>query len=307
MSESPRVDFAPLTEAPLRDAWPDEARDFTPWLHNNISGLSSAVGLELEALDMEVDVDGFSADIVATVSGTDRRVLIENQLENSDHRHLGQILTYLAGVDASAVIWIARDFHEAHRSAIGWLNEHTSDEFAFFAVRVRVVRIGESPMAPVFEVLERPNTWERTLAKGRDKATSELTLRREAFWNRYLERHPGVFKPSRASNVWVPMLPDGSVFLSMYLAAKSSGMFLRGGLGANPSVVASLMDEYSDHLQEALGTGLGATESATEGYHYVTWKVVEWRDEARWDELIDWMECTRARYEEAFRAIAGPA
>lgn len=150
---------------------------------------------------MEVDVDGFSADIIATVPGTDQRVLIENQLESSDHRYLGQILTYLSGVGANAVIWIARDFHEAHRSAIGWLNEHTSDEFAFFAVRARVVQIGESPMAPVFEVVERPNTWERTLTRSRNKATSELTLQREAFWRRYLERCPGAFKPSPGSNV----------------------------------------------------------------------------------------------------------
>ena len=300
MSSKRRVDFASLTDASLREAWPDEARDFTPWLHDNITRLAGAVGLDLEAVEMEVDVDGFSADIIATVPGTDQRVLIENQLESSDHRHLGQILTYLSGVGANAVIWIAREFHEAHRSAIGWLNEHTADEFAFFAVRVRVVQIGDSPMAPVFEVVERPNTWERTLARSRNKATSELTLQREAFWNRYLERHPDVFKPSRGSNVWVPMLPDGSVFLSIYLAARDSGMFLRGGFGADPNIVATLMDEHGSRLDEAL-EGLGATTSATEGHYYVTKKVVAWRDEANWDELIDWMDCMRKRYEEVFR------
>ena len=293
------TDFGQLTDMPLRDAWPDEARSFTPWLHDNIAHLSDAVGLDLEAIDKEVNVDGFSADIIATVVGTDERVLIENQLENSDHRHLGQILTYLAGMGASAVVWIAREFHEAHRSAISWLNEHTAHGFAFFAVRLRVVRIGDSPLAPVFEVVERPNTWERKLARGRNEATSELTRLREAFWNQYLARHPGVFKPSRAANVWISMLRDRSVYLSMYLAARESGMFLRGGHGADPNVVAEWMAKHKADLDEAFG----ASESTAEGYYYPVRKQIAWREEESWNGLIDWMEGQRARYAAACRAI----
>ena len=94
------------------------------------------------------------------------RVLIENQLESTDHTHLGQILTYLAGLEAQTVIWAAREFREPHLSAIRWLNTHTTDEFAFFAVKVRVVRIGDAPslVAPLFEVLERPNDWDRRVS-----------------------------------------------------------------------------------------------------------------------------------------------
>ena len=91
-----------LADSPLRDAWQDEATDFTPWLFDNIDYLSEALGLELEATDSEVVVDNFSADIIATDACTGDRILIENRLEGSDHRHLGQILTYLAGIDASA-------------------------------------------------------------------------------------------------------------------------------------------------------------------------------------------------------------
>lgn len=119
------MQFTRLSDAPLRDAWPDEARDFTPWLFNNLDFLSDALGMELEATDTEVAVDSFSADIIAKDSRTGDRVLIENQLEASDHRHLGQILTYLAGIEAKSIVWVAREFQEAHRSAIRWLNEHT--------------------------------------------------------------------------------------------------------------------------------------------------------------------------------------
>ena len=131
--------FAQLIDSPLRDACPDEARDFTPWLVANMDRLSNALGIDLEATGMEVAVEQFSADIVGTDNGTGDRVLIENQLEGSDHRHLGQILTYLAGLEAKVVIWIAQSFEEAHLSAVRWLNENTSHDFAFFAVRLRVV------------------------------------------------------------------------------------------------------------------------------------------------------------------------
>lgn len=112
------VHFARLSDTSLRQAWRDEARDFTPWLFDNIEYLSDILDLELQTTDSEAEVEGFSADIVATDTRTGDRVLIENQLENSDHKHLGQILTYLAGLEAKTVIWVAREFHEAHRSAI---------------------------------------------------------------------------------------------------------------------------------------------------------------------------------------------
>lgn len=291
--------FARLADSPLRDAWQDEARDFTPWLFDNMDYLSEALGLELEATDSEVAVDNFSADIIATDARTGDRILIENQLEGSDHRHLGQILTYLAGIDAKCVIWIAREFQEAHRSAIRWLNDNTPEHFAFFAVRVRVVRIGDSPFAPVFEVVEKPNSWERQLGKRANVAESELTRLRQSFWNRYLRRHPGVFGPSRASNVWVPMLQDGSVVLSMYVASKTSGMFLRGPSGTDGEHLAPLMAEHAEILDEAFGP----SRMTGRGYYYGSSIDIPLREEERWDELIDWMDDQRLRYAEIFKAI----
>ena len=291
--------FSRLADSPLRDAWRDEARDFTPWLFENIEYLSEVLGIELEATDSEVAVDSFSADIMATDSRTGDRVLIENQLESSDHRHLGQILTYLAGIDAKCVIWIAREFQEAHLSALRWLNDHTPEGFAFFAVRLRVVRIGDSPFAPVFEVVEKPNSWERQLGKRASVAESELTRMRQSFWERYVHRHPSVLTPTRDSNVWVPMLQDGSVILSMYVASKTSGMFLRGPRGTDGQHLASLMADHAQLLQEAFG----ASRETTSGYYYGISTDIALRNEERWDELIDWMDAQRIRYAEIFRSI----
>ena len=114
------MDFAELKDVGLRTVWRDEAQDFTPWLAENLGRLSRAIGIPLEHEGSEVQVGQFSADIVARNPVDRSRVLIENQLEGSDHKHLGQILTYLAGVQAQTVVWVARDFEEAHRSAIRW-------------------------------------------------------------------------------------------------------------------------------------------------------------------------------------------
>ena len=292
-------EFARLSDTNPRDAWPDEARDFTPWLVDNIDRLSETLDLDLEATDSEVAVDSFSADIVATDSGTGDRVLIENQLESSDHRHLGQVLTYLAGLEAKAVVWIAPRFREEHLSAIRWLNANTTQDFAFFAVRLRVVRIGDSPLAPVFEIVEKPNTWERRLGRRVTAAESELTQLRERFWARYLQKYPRTFESARTSSVWLPMRPDGSVVLSMYVASKTSGMFLRGPRGTDGEAIGTLLALHKDTLEEAFGP----SQPSRGGYYYLTDIGIPLRTQERWDELIDWMDGQRQKYVEAFQAI----
>ena len=152
------LQFEELNEVDMRSLWPHEAHDFTPWLANHLEHLSQAVGIPMELEGTEVSVGPFSADILAR-DPSDNRILIENQLEYTDHTHLGQVLTYLAGLEAQTVIWIARSFQNPHLSEIRWLNEHTADPFAFFAVQVKVLRIGQdssSPMSLRFEVLESP-------------------------------------------------------------------------------------------------------------------------------------------------------
>ena len=291
--------FARLTDVPPREAWQNEARDFTPWLVANMDHLSDAVGLKLEPGETEVAVEQFSADIVTT-DEEGSRVLIENQLGNSDHGHLGQIMTYLAGVGAKYVIWVAPDFEEAHRSAIRWLNDNTADDFAFFAVRVRVVRIDDSPFAPVFEVVEKPNSWKRALERRVRQADSELARLRESFWNRYLERHPGLFRPTRHSNVWLPVFPDESVLLSMYVGSRTSGMFLRGPLGTEGTDLAAFMDNNAEALEQAFGPN----QSRRDGHYFGCATKITIQEEERWDEAIDWMEEQRQHYVRTLKSLA---
>lgn len=157
------VTLGSLEKVDLRDAWPHEASHFTPWLARpeNLTLLGDALGLTLELESVEEPVGSFSADIVAKDIATNSRVLIENQLEQTDHCHLGQILTYAAGLDAGTVIWIAREFREPHRAAIDYLNRISAVEHNFFAVQIELLRIGNSPFAPRFNIVAKPNDWSK--------------------------------------------------------------------------------------------------------------------------------------------------
>jgi Domain of unknown function (DUF4268) len=170
----------------LRNAWLNEAQHFTPWLASDegIELLQEALGMELEVEAVEKFVGPFKADILAKrLDGTDDHwVLIENQLERTDHRHLGQLLTYSAGLKAVTVVWIAESFAEEHRAALNWLNDVTSDDLEFFGLEIELWRIGASELAPMFNVVAEPNEWSREIKQKSEGGTSDLKLQQQRFW-----------------------------------------------------------------------------------------------------------------------------
>jgi len=155
-----------LARVELRDIWLSEAVDFTPWLarEENLALLGEALAIELELEAQEKAVGPFRADILCKDIGTGSWVLIENQLERTDHSHLGQLLTYASGLEAVTIVWIAAKFTEEHRSTLDWLNKITDDSFRFFGLEVELWRIGDSPAAPKFNIVSKPNNWSRSVA-----------------------------------------------------------------------------------------------------------------------------------------------
>ena len=153
-------EFGSLSPVGLRECWPDEARDLTPWLASDvgIALLGRTLGLELSCEGTEVAAGPFSADILARDLSSDALVVIENQLEQTDHDHFGKVLTYAAVLNASTVIWIAKKFTEEHRKAVEWLNELVSeDELVLYGIELQVWKIGDSAPAPRLEVVCGPN------------------------------------------------------------------------------------------------------------------------------------------------------
>jgi hypothetical protein len=156
-----------LERVDLRDIWVSEATSFTPWLARaeNLAVLGEALNIDLELEAQERAVGPFRADILCKDIDTDRWVLIENQLERTDHTHLGQLLTYASGLDAVTIVWIAARFTEEHRSTLDWLNKITNESFRFFGLEVELWKIGTSAAAPKFNVVSKPNEWSASVAQ----------------------------------------------------------------------------------------------------------------------------------------------
>ena len=182
-------ELASIERVDLREVWEHEADDFTPWLAENISRLGEALGIDLELQEREAAVGGYSLDVLATDLNGNRTVVIENQLESTDHNHLGQLLTYAAGLDASVVVWITKEFRDEHRQALDWLNQHTDDETEFFGVTVEAWKIDESRPAPHFNLVATPNGWRKEAAKRSrgDRVTSEKQERYQEFFQQLID------------------------------------------------------------------------------------------------------------------------
>ncbi|MEV4105694.1 hypothetical protein AB0J42_36100 [Nonomuraea sp. NPDC049649] len=168
-----------LESVPLRAIWPNEAKDFTPWLADNLDVLGQAVGLALELRHREYPVGRYALDLLLQ-DAQGRVIVVENQLEQTDHGHLGQLITYCAGTQADVVIWIAQTLTEEHAAALEWLNTNTVTGIGFFGVEVEVLRIGDSFPAPNFKVVVKPNDYTKSTQASRSRAAAWS-------WEAYIE------------------------------------------------------------------------------------------------------------------------
>lgn len=171
-----------------RTVWTREDRDFTPWLAGHLDELGDVLGMDLELVGRESSAGDFSIDILARDLGRDEFVVIENQLEQTDHSHLGQSITYAAAVDAGVVVWVCREFREEHRAALDWLNRGLGSTTEFFGVELQVLRIDDSKPAAYFRVVAAPsNKSVRRTSPSGDRAPTEKGLRYQEFFQRLLD------------------------------------------------------------------------------------------------------------------------
>ena len=183
-----------LEKVDLREFWINESSNFTPWLAQpeNLKLLGETIEIDLECESQEKGVGPFRADILCKDLATDNWVLIENQLERTDHTHLGQLLTYAAGLEAVTIVWLAQRFTDEHRAALDWLNEYTDEKINFFGLEVELWRIGNSPAAPKFNIVSKPNDWTRSVKDAAESKTSPHKAIQLQFWTTfrdYMEEH----------------------------------------------------------------------------------------------------------------------
>ncbi|MCB0489938.1 MAG: DUF4268 domain-containing protein, partial [Cyclobacteriaceae bacterium] len=179
-----------LKKVDLRSVWGHEALDFTRWLaqEENINELCQELDIEIENIKPEESAGRYSVDILAVEVDSNKKVIIENQLESTDHKHLGQILTYASAHDASIIVWVVRDYTEEHKQAIDWFNRHMPEQISFFLVKIELWQIGQSEPAPKFNIISQPNYWAKTLrsATSQEKGNpSELKLQQQKFWQSF--------------------------------------------------------------------------------------------------------------------------
>ena len=182
------ISLGKLKEVNIRDVWQHEQYDFSKWLSlpENIQELGDAIGLSLTDIETEKFVGGYRCDIICKDEITGKNVLIENQLEPSNHDHLGKIITYASGLDAAVVVWIVQEAREEHASAIEWLNKHTDDDLAFFLIEIHAFTIGDSKPAPQFRIIQQPNEFAKMVKEiSKNTELNDSQTYRLEFWNMF--------------------------------------------------------------------------------------------------------------------------
>lgn len=307
-----------LEEVELRDIWPDEAQDFTPWLaaEENLTLLAETLRMDLEFENQEINVGDFRADILCRDTADGSRVLIENQLERTNHSHLGQILTYAAGLDVHTVIWIAKEFREEHRAALDRLNEITDEHYQYFGIEVKVWQIGDSARAAQFDVVSSPNNWSRSVSRGQELATSKNLSERGArnikFWTalrEYMDQKNNLLKfpEPRPSNYLDFSIGRAHFTMQPYLVTTRREIGIRlyvsGKDAKNATAYFYLLKEQAEEIQNAFGEPLEWNEQAGPIAKRISLRKgdIDSADEADWPNQFEWFASKLELFDKVFR------
>jgi hypothetical protein len=293
-----------LARVDLRDIWITEATSFTPWLARpeNLAVLSEALNIDLELEAQERAVGPFRADLLCKDIETDRWVLIENQLERTDHTHLGQLLTYASGLDAVTIVWIAARFTEEHRSTLDWLNKITDESFRFFGLEVELWRIGISPAAPKFNIVSKPNEWSHSVAQAAraidDAELSPTKIMQAEYWKALNSTLDAVHGPVSGDRTEQPQswmhYRTGRAKFAVGGATNSVKNSIRAEIfiaGSKAKIYFGLLERQKDEIERELGYPL-EWEELPEGIQSriaIYLKDANPADRADWPRQHEWL------------------
>lgn len=249
-----------LEEVDIRELWKHEQYDFSEWLskEENIEMLSDEIGLTLTDISKEVFVGSYRCDLVAKDETTGIKAIIENQMEATNHDHLGKIITYASGLDANIVIWIVKEAREEHKSAIEWLNNKTIKDISFFLIEIRAYKIGDSLPAPKFVIIEKPNDFVKTANLSTDSGElSKAQSERLNFWNIFNETLISRNKPfnvrKATTDHWYDVaLGTSEAHISITLVNKTNSIGIEVYINDNKKLFDKLFLE-SEEIESKLG------------------------------------------------------
>lgn len=284
-----------LEKVDLRKVWEHEARDFSDWLvkDENLALLADELGIEIEAIGTEESSGRFRVDILAKETNSGDYIIIENQLEPTNHDHLGKVITYAAGYDAKYIIWIVKDVLDEHQKAIEWLNEHLDDSISCFLVKIEVWQIGDSKPAPRFEVVSLKNNWAATLKRSvNSDELSPNKLRQQEFWGALREnfrsRDVNMRVQSPRPQHWLNF-SLGSAFCHPYLTINSNENFVSCDLWTNNKEFLVFLQEREEEIKTDLGTSFNWWEANKSGGLRITLNVGDVYDQSLFSTSFDWL------------------
>ncbi len=301
----------------LRSIWTSEDRHFTPWLaqSENLEILGEALGIELELEAQEKDVGPFRADILCkNTAEKDSWVVIENQIEKTDHKHLGQLLTYAAGLRASTIVWISAQFSEEHRAALDWLNQLTDKTVRFFGLEVELWKIGDSPAAPRFNIVCQPNDWENTVRHAAetladDDATPSQNLRIK-YWTAfrsYLQENKSKLRPQKPSrDHWYSFgIGTSRAHTAALIITRENKIAVELTINSEDakSIFGDLVKRKED-VEKIIGAPLDWREMPNKkASRIVLFNSVDPYDEATWPQQFSWLQSNLEKFDKAFRSL----
>ena len=289
-----------LKKVELRDFFKDEARDFTPWLaeENNLELLGETLGLDIELEDTEVRIGKFSADIVGLDRSSNRTIIIENQLEKTNHDHLGKIITYGGGKDAGIVIWICKKIQQEHRKGLDYLNDISTEDYSFFGIEMELWRIGDSEPAPKFNIVVSPNEWSKSVkASTYSQTLTDTKVLQKEFWTEmvdyFKENNSFLTLRSPRPQHWFNLAIGRSKFsLTLTVNTKTnqlgSEVYIRG---IDAKKWFNQLYENKDEIENELGFQLDWQELPEKKDSRIRdFTDGDIRDRESWNKYFDWMK-----------------
>ena len=293
----------------LRKVWPNEAAHFTKWLaeEDNLEELSKAVGIDIDLEERESSVGSFSVDLYATETGSGRKIIIENQLEDTNHDHLGKLITYASGKGAEVVIWIVKRARDEHRQAIEWLNQHTDSNIGFFLVEIELWQINDSLLAPKFNVVEKPNDWAKTMKS--IEGMSETDRLKLEFWQAFNDQMAGNPEFQKNFNLRKPQpqhwydlsLGTSAYYISINIHTQKkkidAGIYI-----PNDKEVFHRFQEHKDAFVQEFGKDI-VFHDAGKASRILLYHSINVKDREKWPEAADWLFAMALKFKKIAKQI----
>ena len=304
-----------LEKVELRDVWRSEGSDFTPWLarEENLAKLGEALDLELELESQEKNVGPFRADILCKDINSQDWVLIENQIERTDHNHLGQIITYAAGLKAVTIIWVSAKFTDEHRAALDWLNEITEEGVNFFGVEIELWKIGDSPVAPKFNIVSKPNLWTHTVSQatksiesGELTETKKLQLEYWIAFQQFMNKRQSPVRPQKPSPQHWMNFAIGRSYFVLFTVTNTREKRIGVGLamtGPNGKAHFHLLSNEKVEIEKQFGQPLEWKElpAGTESHIMLNKFDSDLSEKDRWEDYSIWMAEMLEKFTNVFK------